>query len=78
MTVEKIRSNISSNCESKSLWFYDRWNKFLQSAIENDSKTYDIIKKIKTGQSDDCTTGRLLDYPYFKKLYKLIAIDLRK
>ena len=30
------------------------------------------------GQGDDYTTGCLLDYPYFKKHYKLIAIDLSK
>ena len=30
------------------------------------------------GQGDDYTTGCLLDYPYFKKYYKLIAIDLSK
>ena len=33
---------------------------------------------IATGQCDDCTTGCLLDYPYFEKYYKLIAIDLSK
>ena len=27
------------------------------------------------GQGDDYTTGCLLDYPYFKENYKLIAID---
>ena len=31
-----------------------------------------------TGQSNDYTIGCLLDYPYFKKYYKLIAIDLSK
>ena len=30
------------------------------------------------GKGDDYTTGCLLDYPYFKKYYKLIAIDLSK
>ena len=30
------------------------------------------------GQGDNYTTGCLLDYPYFKKYYKLIVIDLRK
>ena len=29
-------------------------------------------------QEDDYTTGCLLDYPYFKENYTLIAIDLRK
>ena len=41
-------------------------------------KTYDNITKIATGQGDDYTTGCLLDYPYFKIYYKLIAIDLSK
>ena len=30
------------------------------------------------GQGDDYTTRCLLDYPYFKKYYALIAIDLTK
>ena len=51
---------------------------FFDQPIKNDLKTYDNIRKIDTGQDDDCTTGCLLDYPYFKKYYKLIAIDLSK
>ena len=31
-----------------------------------------------TGQGDDYTTSCLLDYPYFKENYKMIAIDLSK
>ena len=46
--------------------------------IKNGLKTYDNIRKIATGQGDDFTTGCLLDYLYFKKYYKLIAIDLSK
>ena len=56
---------------------FDRRN-LLDQPIKNDLKAYDNISKIATGQSDDYTTGCLLDYPYFKKYYKLIAIDLRK
>ena len=41
-------------------------------------KTYENIRKIATGQGDDCTTGCLLDYSYLKDHYKLIAIDLSK
>ena len=33
---------------------------------------------LKDCNGDDYTTGCLLDYPYFKKYYKFIAIDLRK
>ena len=51
---------------------------FFDQPIKNDLKTYDNIRKIATGQGDDCTTGCLLDYLYFKKYCKLIAIDLSK
>ena len=40
--------------------------------------TYENIRKIAKGQGDDYTTGCLLDYPYFKDSYKVIAIDLSK
>ena len=51
---------------------------FFDQPIKSDLKTYDNIRKIATGQGNDYTTGCLLDSPYFKKYYKLIAIDLRK
>ena len=31
-----------------------------------------------TGKREDYTTGSLLDYDYFKKHYKLVAVDLSK
>ena len=46
--------------------------------IRNDLRTYDNIIKIANGQGDDYTTGCLLDHPYFKKYYKLIAVYLSK
>ena len=46
--------------------------------IKNDLKTNDSIRKIATGKGNDYTPGCLLDYPYFKKYYRLIAIDLSK
>ena len=55
----------------------DGWNFFDQS-VKNNLRTYDNIWKIATGQGDDYTTGCLLDYPYFKNYYKMVAIDLRK
>ena len=51
---------------------------FFDQPIKNDKVTYDNIRKTATGQGDDYTTGCLLDYTYFKKYYKMIAIDLRK
>ena len=46
--------------------------------VKNDSRTYDNILKITTAQGDGYTTGCLLDYPYFKEYYKMIAIDFSK
>ena len=51
---------------------------FFDQPIITDLRTYGNIRKIATGHGDDYTTGCLLDYPYFKKYYKLIAIDLSK
>ena len=46
--------------------------------INNDTKTYENIRTIATGQGDDYTTGCLLDHLYFKENYKMIATDLSK
>ena len=46
--------------------------------INNDIKTYVNMRNVATGQGDHYTTGCLLYYPYFKKNYKMIVIDLSK
>ena len=51
---------------------------FFDQPVKNDIRTYDNIRKITSGQGDDCATGCLLDYNYFKKHYEMIAIDLTK
>ena len=51
---------------------------FFDQPIKSFIKTYENIQKITTGRGDDYTTGCLLDYNYFKKHYKMIAIDLSK
>ena len=51
---------------------------FFDQPIKNDLKAYDNTRKMGNGQGDDYATGCLLDYPYFKKYYELIAIDLSK
>ena len=51
---------------------------FFNEPIKSYLKTYDNIRKIASGQGDDCTTGFLPDYLYFKEHYQLIAIDLNK
>ena len=51
---------------------------FFDQLVKSDMKTYDSIRKNKTGQVDEYTTGYLPDYDYYKKYYKMIAIDLSK
>ena len=51
---------------------------FFDQPINSSIKTYEIIRKIATGQGDDYTTSCLLDYSYLNNHYKIIAIDLSK
>ena len=51
---------------------------FYDQPINDSIKQYDEIRKISTGQGDDYTTGCLLDFFYFEKNYRLIAVDLSK
>ena len=51
---------------------------FYDNPIESDIEKYRELKKVITGKGEDYTTGSLLDYDYFKKNYKLVAVDLSK
>ena len=51
---------------------------FFDQPVRNDKVTYENIRKTAIGLGDDYATGCLLDYNYFKKYYKMIAIDLSK
>ena len=51
---------------------------FFDQQVKNNLIAYDKIRKIEIAQGDDCTTGCVLDYNYFHKYYKMIAIDLIK
>ena len=44
--------------------------------VKNEEEAYEKI--IEMSNNNDYTTGNLLDFGYFKKDYKLIAIDLSK
>ena len=44
--------------------------------VKNEEEAYEKI--IEMSNNNDYTTGNLLDFAYFKKHYKLIAIDLSK
>ena len=51
---------------------------FFDQLVKNNKVTHENIRKIATGQGDDCTTGCLLDYIYFKNYFKMIVVDLSK
>ena len=47
---------------------------FFDLSVKNDEEAYEKI--IEMSYNNDYTTGNLLDFAYFRKHYKLIAIDL--
>ena len=49
---------------------------FFDLPIKTEEEAYEKI--IDISRNNEYTTGNLLDYEYFKKHYKLIAIDLSK
>ena len=49
---------------------------FFDLPIKTEEEAYEKI--IDISKNNEYTTGNLLDYDYFKKYYKLIAIDLSK
>ena len=49
---------------------------FFDLPIKSEEEAYEKI--IDISRKNEYTTGNLLDYDYFKKHYKLIAIDLSK
>ena len=51
---------------------------FFDQKIKNNKVTYENIRKIAASQGDDYATGCLLDYPYSRDTYKMIAIGLSK
>ena len=50
--------------------------RFFDVTMKNKKETYE--KGTSISKNNDYTTGNLLDYEYFSKHYKLIAIDLSK
>ena len=51
---------------------------FYDNPIESDIEKYRELKRVMVGKGEDFTTGSLLDYIYFGKHYKLVAVDLSK
>ena len=51
---------------------------FYDNPIESDIEKNRGLKKVMTGKGEDYTTGSFLDFNYFDKHYKLVAVDLSK
>ena len=49
---------------------------FFDMPVKSKEEAY--IKNIEISKNNDYTAGNLLDYEYFSKRYKLIAVDLSK
>ena len=49
---------------------------FFDQPVKNEEEAYEKI--IEIGRNSEYNTGNLLDYEYFKKYYRLIAVDLSK
>ena len=60
------------------MFYYINGKNFYDSAIDSDIKRYEEIRKLTTGQSEEYSTGCLLDYECTKILYRLILVDLVK
>ena len=64
--------------ETKDYNFVIDGRHFFDQPLKINLGTYDNFRKIVIGQGDNYTTVHLLDFPYLKKYYKLIAVDLSK
>ena len=76
--IEKYAHDIPSKSKRKDYNVITDGENLFDQPVKSDMRTYDNIQKIGTGQGDDYATGCLLDYPYFKEHYQLIAKDLSK
>ena len=66
------------NVEMKNYNVIINGENFFGQPIKDNKVTYENIIKVATGKGDDYTTGCLLDYPYFRNNYKMIAIVLSR
>ena len=73
VTIEKYKVEIDERN-----FMIKQWKKFYDQAINYSIKQNEEVRKISTGQCNDYTTRCLLDFAYFERNYKLIAVDLSK
>ena len=66
------------NIEIKNYNIMINAENFFDQPIKDNKVTYENIRKVAIGKGDNYTTGCLLDYPYFRDNYKMIAVDLSR
>ena len=66
------------NIEIKNYNVMINGENFFDQPIKDNKLTYENIRKVAIGKGDNYTTGCLLDYPYFRDNYKMIAVDLSR
>ena len=75
MMIEKHTQHPFSKVEIKDYHVMIDGQNFLNKPGKGDLRTHHNIQKTENGQGDGYRNGCLLDYPYFKKHYKIIPID---
>ena len=51
------------------------WRNFFEQPVNDLIKQYDEVRIVSAGQGDVYATGCLLDFAYFEKSYRLMAVD---
>ena len=79
-TTKEHRDSFSyyyvANVRIKDFSFLNDGKRFFDLPVKNEEEAYEKIMDMSN--NNDYATGNLLDFVYFKKNYKLIAIDLSK
>ena len=82
MAYNRVNGQPTRNGQRK--YYLEKYNviidgrNFYDNPIESDIEKYRELKKVMIGKGEDYTTGSLLDFNYFDKHYKLVAVDLSK
>ena len=71
-----LKMNYVPNVQMQDFNVLINGKSFFDVPIKNEEETYEHV--IEMGRNNYATTGNLLDYEYFSKHCKLIAIDLGK
>ena len=74
VTLSARDNQILTKLLSKGLERSIYWNEY-KTKSEEMKNQYEEIRKLKTGQGEDYTTGCLLDYDYIKSHYRLTVLD---